>query len=83
MHPSIAHFLPLFRYDHLPPHLQAMSKPFAALADVLSKTIEGPEAAVALRKLLEAKDAAVRAVVIGHVVVGRESDTFPGGPAGR
>jgi hypothetical protein len=82
-HPSIAHFVPLFRYDHLPEHLRAMSEPFARMAELVVATIEGPEAAACLRKLLEAKDCAVRAVVLGHLVVGRESATFPGGVAGR
>jgi hypothetical protein len=53
-----------FRYAHLPGHLQAVSKPFGELAATICETVEpGPERTVALRKLLEAKDAAVRAVV--------------------
>ena len=51
-----------FEYSHLPEHLQAVSKPFGELANQLVEAIEsGPERTVALRKLLEAKDAAVRA----------------------
>lgn len=51
-----------FAYAHLPEHLQAVSKPFGELAETLCATVEpGPERTVALRKLLEAKDAAVRA----------------------
>ena len=51
-----------FAYSHLPQHLQVVSEPFHQLADVIVKDIEpGPERTVALRKLLEAKDAAVRA----------------------
>lgn len=51
-----------FAYSHLPEHLQAASKPFAELADFIAGSIApGPERTVALRKLLEAKDAAVRA----------------------
>lgn len=51
-----------FEYEHLPEHLQAVSKPFGDLAYALCETVEGgPEQTVALRKLLEAKDAAVRA----------------------
>lgn len=51
-----------FAYSHLPEHLQAASKPFGELAVWLCETAEpGPERTVALRKLLEAKDAAVRA----------------------
>jgi hypothetical protein len=53
-----------FAYDHLPERLQAVSLPFSKLADFICLTIEpGPERTVALRKLLEAKDAAVRALV--------------------
>lgn len=51
-----------FEYGHLPEHLQAVSKPFGDLAVSLCETVQpGPERTVALRKLLEAKDAAVRA----------------------
>lgn len=51
-----------FDYRHLPEHLQAVSGPFCDLAVQVCETIEpGPERTVALRKLLEAKDAAVRA----------------------
>ena len=51
-----------FAYEHLPPHLQAASKPFGDLASFVVESCEpGPERTVALRKLLEAKDAAVRA----------------------
>ena len=51
-----------FAYAHLPDHLQAVSRPFGELAEKICQEIEGgPERTVALRKLLEAKDAAVRA----------------------
>jgi len=51
-----------FKYEHLPEHLQAVSKPFGELAATIVSNIEpGPERAAAMRKLLEAKDAAVRA----------------------
>ncbi len=53
-----------FKYDHLPEHLQAISKPFAELACHIDSTIPAnAESTVALRKLLEAKDCAVRAVL--------------------
>ena len=32
MHPDIEHVLKLFAYEHLPPHLQEVSKPFGELA---------------------------------------------------
>lgn len=51
-----------FEYKHLPDHLAAVSSKFGILADQLCAELEpGPERTVALRKLLEAKDAAVRA----------------------
>lgn len=53
-----------FTYTHLPPHLAEVSKPFHDLAHHLQATLAaGPERSVAMRKLLEAKDAAVRAMV--------------------
>ena len=61
------HILQFFAYGHLPPHLQAVSKPFCELAhgmvDGDSALPRNPERTVALRKLLEAKDAAVRALL--------------------
>lgn len=50
-----------FKYDHLPADKQAVSKPFGELAEVIHQLPRNPERSVALRKLLEAKDAAVRA----------------------
>ena len=56
-----------FAHAHLPASLAATSKPFSDLAYHLCETIPGgPERTVALRKLLEAKDAAVRAVLEGQ-----------------
>lgn len=53
-----------FAFSHLPPHLQAISKPFSDLADQIVATLpRNPERTVALRKLLESKDAAVRAAI--------------------
>jgi len=51
-----------FAYAHLPEHLQKISKPFGDLAQQIVDTLPAnPERTVALRKLLEAKDCAVRA----------------------
>lgn len=51
-----------FKFDHLPEHLKEVSSHFAELAKTIVSLCEpGPERTVALRKLLEAKDAAVRA----------------------
>ena len=64
MHPAITHVLKFFSYSHLPEKLQAISKPFCDLAtEVANRAPENQETTVALRKLLEAKDAAVRAVL--------------------
>lgn len=72
------HILQFFAYAHLPAHLQMVSKPFCDLAHAIvlgdnapeagtatigSALPRNPERTVALRKLLEAKDAAVRAVL--------------------
>lgn len=58
------HILQFFDYEHLPPHLQAVSLPFHNLAYEMVENIpRNPERTVALRKLLESKDAAVRAAL--------------------
>ncbi|MGL6095043.1 MAG: hypothetical protein ACRC7O_04485 [Fimbriiglobus sp.] len=60
----IANILKYFTYSHLPEKLQAVSKPFGELATVISdRNPNSPETTVALRKLLESKDAAVRAAL--------------------
>jgi hypothetical protein len=74
MDPSIVapapteHILQFFEYMHLPAHLQEVARPFCELAKTLvdpsgSPLPRNPERTVALRKLLEAKDAAVRAAL--------------------
>jgi hypothetical protein len=56
--------LQFFSYSHLPEHLQSVSKPFCDLAQQIVDTLPAnPERTVALRKLLEAKDCAVRALL--------------------
>lgn len=62
-HPAIAGVLQFFAYAHLPPHLQAVSRPFCELAEIVADGPANAESTVALRKLLEAKDAAVRAIL--------------------
>lgn len=53
-----------FRFDHLPPHLQGVSAQFHNIALwTVNELKPGPERTVALRKLLEAKDAAVRQAI--------------------
>lgn len=56
--------LQFFAYDHLPANLAEVSKPFCDLAVNVTLTLpRNPERTVALRKLLEAKDCAVRALI--------------------
>lgn len=56
--------LPHFSFAHLPEHLQEASAPFFRLASDLVRTLPiGPEKTVCMRKLLEAKDCAVRAAI--------------------
>lgn len=55
--------LQFFGYSHLPEHLQKVSKDFGVLADSLTYLPDNSQRAVALQKLLEAKDAAVRAAL--------------------
>ncbi len=65
--PAIQHVLKFFAYAHLPARLQAVSKPFAQLAQTVAwigGDAGNPEITVSLRKLLEAKDAAVRAALV-------------------
>lgn len=70
------HIMQFFAYEHLPSHLQQISMPFCLVAYAIVGDPRGqapalsgyplprnPERTVALRKLLEAKDAAVRAAL--------------------
>lgn len=62
---SSAAILQLFKYTHLPAHLQNVSKPFCNLAEWVAAGPQNAETILALRKLLEAKDAAVRTLRCG------------------
>jgi hypothetical protein len=58
------HIAQFFAYEHLPQHLQEVSAPFYSLATHIMRSLpRNPERTVCLRKLLEAKDAAVRAEI--------------------
>lgn len=58
------YLLQFFSYAHLPEHLQLVSKPFSELAaGIVQFCPRNPERTTALRKLLEAKDCAVRALI--------------------
>ncbi len=59
---SIQNVLQFFAYDHLKGEMRSTSMEFHNLAHHLADNVKAnPELVVALRKLLEAKDAAVRA----------------------
>ncbi len=56
--------LQFFAFQHLPDSLQQISRPFNELAIQMDALLPvGAEKTVALRKLLEAKDCAVRSVL--------------------
>lgn len=56
--------LRFFEFEHLPEHLQIMSARFSALAHLVHEdTPAGPEKTMGMRKLLEAKDCMVRAML--------------------
>ncbi|MCU0864186.1 MAG: hypothetical protein MUC36_10360 [Planctomycetes bacterium] len=62
--PASAPILQFFAYEHLPPHLQAVSKPIGDLARQLESQLPpGAETSAGLHKLLEAKDCFVRAAL--------------------
>lgn len=62
--PNVEPMLQFFAYEHLPGHLQPISRPFAVLADWMVNDLpRNPERTAGLRKLLEAKDCAVRACI--------------------
>lgn len=48
---------------HLPPPLRAVSQPFCVLARQVAQLPRNPERSASLRKLREAKDAAVTALL--------------------
>lgn len=64
-HPSVAHFGRFFETAHLAnDHLRSVSGEFAAIADSMVQRLpDSPELSACLRKIVEAKDCAVRAAV--------------------
>jgi len=69
MNSSVEPMLQFFGYDHLRPDLAEISRPFCVLAHRVAETLpRNPERSVALRKLLEAKDCAVRSVLYKGVI---------------
>lgn len=62
--PEIRTVMQFFEFSHLPVNLQYISSPFYDLAQSIHETLPNNEQKImALHKLLEAKDCAVRAVV--------------------
>jgi hypothetical protein len=71
--------LQFFVYNHLPVAQQTISKPFGDLANLIVTTLpQNAERTVALRKLLEAKDCAVRATIEGANWSGEDQKTEQG-----
>lgn len=59
------HIIQFFTFTHLPEKLQKLQKvsaPFTELAGFITTLPRNPERTVALRKLLEAKDAAIAGI---------------------
>jgi hypothetical protein len=62
--PPVEPMLQFFAFEHLPDRLKLVSVQFRNLAQwIVNELPRNPERTVALRKLLEAKDCAVRAVI--------------------
>lgn len=58
------YLIQFFQFEHLGPPLRIVSEQFATLAEHVDIVLpDNPEKTTALRKLLEAKDCAVRAVL--------------------
>lgn len=74
-HAQTDQIMRFFKASHLPPPLRAVSEPFGDLACTVCETLpRNAERTVALRKLLEAKDAAVRALVFEAYTESSPSD---------
>jgi hypothetical protein len=70
-HPATQSIARFFAYDHLPPHLQTVSRASYDLAAAMIAALpDGPELTFGLRQLLLAKDAFVRAALDVTVVDG-------------
>lgn len=58
------HVMQFFAFAHLPPTLKEISRPFGQMAENIVRTLpRNQQRTMALNKLLEAKDAAVRAYI--------------------
>jgi hypothetical protein len=64
MEPETSPIMKYFAYAHLPERLQSVSRPIGELAKKMDEELPpGAEKAAGLRKLLEAKDCLVRALI--------------------
>lgn len=67
MNPAHGRMLRYFRFEHLPQELQNISIPLCDIAREITRlcenSVDPAEVTVGLRKLLEAKDCFVRAMV--------------------
>lgn len=64
-----------FDYKHLPEHLQAVSKPVYDLAHQMEEFLpDGSEKSAGMRKLLEAKDCFVRAMLAQNDLLPKYKD---------
>lgn len=68
-HPATEDLLAWFAYEHLGiPHVRAVSARFHDLAlELVNELPDSPELTAGLRKLLEAKDCAVRAALAARM----------------
>jgi len=79
-HPATAGLLRYFAWEHLPVHLQPISQLCGRLAyEMADRLPDGPELTTGLRKLLEAKDAFVRAALDAVPQVDDHNTIFPPG----
>jgi hypothetical protein len=63
-HPAVAGVLDFFQHQHLDGVAKTVAEEYAVMAErVANRAPADPETTVALRKLLESKDAAVRAAL--------------------
>lgn len=63
IHPAVVELLRYFDYEHLPAHLQDVSRPFHDLAHDMAARLTGPQVRDGLFDLLRAKDCMVRAAL--------------------
>lgn len=63
-HPDVVALAKLFAYDHLPPHLQAISRRCSQTAEAMLRDLpDGFQLLMGLHLLVQAKDCFVRAQV--------------------